>query len=212
MGSGDVFGAVVSATDVENAVIQTLQYWFETYLQQRELERGEQRGSIERPFTWRTTNEFNDKNPEDSPPFIAVVSNGLTREPLRAGDGSVRACWGIGIGIILAASTREASLSLVKDYYIPTIRRILVQKQSLREWPNGEAFAYGVDWIDEGYDDVTFDEADRSLGQGQLMFEVEVDQVVDRFGGPNAPADPVHQPGSNWPEAQTGSVQVRKEE
>ena len=73
--------------------------------------------------------------------------------------------------------------------------------------------ACGTTWLDESYDDAPTD-AERTLGIGLLAFEVSVDNVVKRDGGPAypAPPDPVTQPGSEWPVVDTVDVVVQQKE
>lgn len=316
-----LFKSDISAGDVERRVLGTLQYWLEAYLQDREIALGRARDSVQRPKTWRRVNEFDDKNPEDQTPFVAVISDGLARQPVQNGEGGFLATWTIGIGVIIEASTEQAAQDLVKDVYLPVVRKIMLQKQSLKNWAglainerqtirvtgtggtftlsfNGqvtgaiaynasaaaianalialsnigpadvlltggpvnaadvtvefvgalgganqpqmvssgalltgpgagvvvatpregaiagdsmadEPWATAVHWVDEGYTDLAAD-AERTLFNGQLEFEVSVDLVVDRFGGPSSPADPVTQPGTDWPTALTGDVKLQK--
>lgn len=203
-----VFGPTISAPDVERRVISTLQYWFETYLQNRELETGRDRGSVERPHTWKIVNEFNDKNPEDAVPFIGIISDGLADLPTSNGQGRITAKWGIGIGVVCESNTDENAQLLVKDIYCPVIRNILLQKPSLRDWATVDSvpFSNGVDWVNETYSDVAFGNAERTLWSAIVLFEVTVEGVAIRRGGPITPADPVTQPGSDWPVADSGSV------
>jgi hypothetical protein len=205
-----VFGPTISAYDVERHVRDTLQYWFESYLQNREIEVGVDRGSIARPKSWRTIRTFDEKNPEDATPFVAIVSDGLARPPAQEGDGSFRATWVIGIGVVIEAKSEADAQLLVKHIYLPVILKILMQKQSLRDWTDStaEAWSDGIEWLDEAYDEVVSD-MERTLYNGQLTFEVGVSGVLNRSGGPTSPADPVTQPGSEWPLVQTVSVDVK---
>jgi hypothetical protein len=203
---GTVFGPTVSGREVEFAALQTLRYWFETYLQDRELETGREPGSVARPRVYRVVNEFDDKNPEDQTPFIGIISDGIARAPRQAGKGTFMATWNLGIGVVIEASTDEASQTILKDIYCPVIVKIMLQKQSLRDWtdPDANPFTAGIDWLGMSYDSVAFGNEERTLWTGALMFEVTVDNVVNRYGGPNTPTDPV--PGSDWPLPESGNI------
>jgi hypothetical protein len=205
-----VFGPLIAAPDVERAVLNTLQYWLESYLRNRELMLQLEWGDIERIRTWKITNTFDDKEAEDQTPFLCVISDGLAGRPLQEGNGEFRAKWDIGIGIIVASATGEDAQRVVKDVYCPVIRQILLHKQSLRDWtdPDAQPFSSGVEWVDESYKDVFGDDASRTLFNGQLDFEVEVSSVVSRYGGPATPVDPDSDPGSSWPTADSGDIRV----
>jgi len=206
-----IFGNVISARTVEWAVQGTLQYWLETYLRDREISLGKEEGFYARPRSYKIVNAWDDKNPEHATPFIAIVSDGLVDEPLQDGEGGLRAEWRINVGIVVEASTIEDAEFIVKDVYLPVIRMILLQKQSLRDWadPDAEPLGMGTQWYDEQYPDVTGD-LERSLFAGLQLFSVMVHEVVNRYGGPTSPADPDTQPGSSWEEFESGSVLVEK--
>jgi len=210
-GVSTVFGPLVSGRAVERAVTFTLKHWMETYLRNRELATGRAEESVARIASWREFNQFDDKKPEDQLPFLVVICPGLAGSdyPKQEGDGGFRAEWEVVVGIIAAAATGQDAKDLVEDVYCPVIRQIMLQKQSLRNWtsPDADPFAAGTKWIDESYEDVTLD-ADRSLASGQLTFWVEVDNVINRFAGPAAPADPDTQPDSDWPTVATTHLQV----
>jgi hypothetical protein len=209
--SGTVFGPTVSARDVESHTLLTLQYWFETYLQDRELETGRARGSVARPKSWRIVNKLDTANLEDQTPFVAVISDGLSGPPVNSGTGSVMATWSVGVGIIASASTEDAAQLIVKDIYCPVVRKIMLQKQSLRDWtdPTADPFSNGVDWIHEAYDNVAFGNAERTLWSAVVLFEVTVDAVTFRRGGPLAPADPTTQPGTDWDLVLDGDIKFQ---
>lgn len=209
---GTVFGPTVSGREVERRVEATLRYWFETYLQDREIETQRVRGSVARPRTYKVVNEFDDKNPEDQTPFISLVSSGLVGPPRNSGKGSVMATWSIGVGVVIEASTEQASQDILKDIYCPVIVKILLQKRGLNDWsqPGSTSWTNGLDWVDMGYDSVAFGNEERSLWMATLLFEVTVDNVLNRLTGPTTPADPVIQPGTDWPYADSGSIEFKE--
>lgn len=203
-----VFGPLISGYDVEQRVQDTLKFWLDTYLQEREFRTGRDCGSVARPKSWRTIRTFDEMNPEDQTPFIAIVSDGLAHEPVAEGDGSYIANWVIGVGVVISARSEAEAQILTKDIYLPTIRQLLLHKQSLRDWSDStaEEWSDGIDWTDESYDEVASD-MERTLYNGQLTFEVRVANVVTRSGGPREPSAPCVEEG-DWPIAETGNVEV----
>jgi len=212
-----IFGGVVTGTDVEQRVLGTARYWWEVYMRNRELELNLPVGSIARPVTWKTVNDFNDQNPEDQPPLIAIISDGLVGQPVQQGDGTMYATWRVGMGFVVEAALPQDAQDIVKNIYMPTMRLIMLQKQSLKKWgdPNAVGFGMGNVWFDENYDDI-YPEAERTIFSGTQEYHVTVHDVVNRYGGPNAPADVEDQPGSSWPTINlpesTISVVAREEE
>jgi hypothetical protein len=206
-----IFGEVKTARDVERRVIATLQYWMEVYLRNRELEMGVKEFFAARPQAYMIANAWDDKNPEHATPFIAVISDGMADPPRQEGNGGFICEWGITVGVIAEGPTALASEELVKDYYLPVIELIMLQKQSLRDWniPDAPPWSMGVEWYGESYPDLLAN-IERSVFAGQADFSVMVRSVIDRFAGPSLPADPETQPGSSWPEFTTAHLEVEK--
>jgi hypothetical protein len=203
-----VFRPIFVGAILEQAVIDTIKKWAPTYL--REIERilGRQMGDIPAPRSYTTRRRF-EKFVEDQTPTIIVVSPGTADEPSMEGDGHYRAEWALGVGAVVSTSTQE-STNLVAKIYGAAIRSLLIQHGSLG------GVASGIRWMDESYDDLPSDDSDRTLGSAALYFRVEVDEVVNRYGGPDgtffpAEPDPDLQPGSEWPPAETVEVTLLKE-
>lgn len=187
-----IFGPIIDANQVEEAVRDTLQLWFPTYLRELEDQRGMTMNDLPDPRAYVVSGD-NDREPEDQLPAIVVVSPGLAENPMQDGDGLFRAPWSVGVGIFTSARDRESTEKLVR-LYCAVARAIMLQKQSLG------GFADGTTWLDEDFDEIEFDDT-RTIGAGLVEFTVTVAGVVNRRGGPAAPTppDPVGQPGSNWP-------------
>ena len=187
-----IFGPIIDANQVEEAARNTLRDWFQTYLNEFALQRSIPLDRLPYPRSFILTGD-NEKEPEDQLPAIAIVSPGLADEPLQEGDGSFRSNWSLGVGIFISAIDRESTERVVR-WYCAIIRAIMLQRQSLG------GFSDGVRWLDEGYDELEFDD-ERTIGAGLVEFEVEVAGVVNKRMGPAYPdpPDPDEQPGSNWP-------------
>lgn len=192
-----IFGTIISADQLEDAAVTTLESWFKTYSREFELQAGLPQDALPLPRSYTITEEV-DRDSADQLPAVVVISPGLTGQPRQEGDGSFRATWALAVGIFVSARTRRDTSRLVRQYGA-IIRAIMLQKQSLG------GFADGTRWTDESYDD-TFGFVDRqSISAGQVIFQVEVVDVTSRWAGPVAPTapDPVTQPGSDWPLADT---------
>lgn len=185
-----VFGPIIDANQVEEAVRTTLQIWFPTYLRELEIQRGLPAGALPDPRAYVISGD-NDREPEDQLPAVVIVSPGLADSAYQEGDGSFRAPWSVGVGIFTSAKDRESTEKLIR-LYCAAARAIMLHKQSLG------GFADGTEWIDEDFDEIEFDDT-RTIGAGLVELVVTVANVVNRRGGPLSPPDPVGQPGSNWP-------------
>jgi hypothetical protein len=193
-----IFDNITAATDLEDAVVATLQKWFATYLKEYEIQAGlipdhTYASKHPLPKQYIRVTEM-DKEAADQMPTLAVVNAGLSgrQSPMQEGDGTFRVTWGVGIGVFVAANNRPSTMALVRTYSA-IVRTIMLQKQSLG------GFADGTKWLDESYDDAFRFTDEQTISAGQVVFEVEVAGVVNRFGGPKTPDPLPDQPGSSWP-------------
>ena len=197
-----IFGPIVTGGDVEDWVFALLARWFGTYLAELERQHGLAAGDLARPRSWVTTNSL-DNWPEDQLPSVLVISTGLAGQPAPAGDGLVRARWLVGLACICSART-QAETHRQAMLYVAAARTLLLQRQSL------EGHAAGVDWLEERYDELAYDDR-RSLAAGQAIFAIDVDGVVSVDGGPITPDDPLDPettPWPLWPTVETHDVDV----
>jgi|SRR5215831_568656 len=215
-----IFDEIAVTDDLEHAVLDTLKNWFPTYIREVELQspaapdpRNIPLDSLPLPRAYLTVDEL-DREAANQMPSIVVVSPGLSGRsvPLQEGDGSFNVPFSIAVGVFVTADQRKNTQRLVR-LYTATARAIMLQKQSFG------GFAGGSYWLDESYDDrLTFTD-DQTISAGQVVFEVWVNQVVNRYGGPKVPfqpqeppPDPDTQPGSEWGIAETVTPTVTLKE
>src|SRR5262245_64901012 len=79
-----VFGRLVGAHQVDDAVIKLLKIWLETYLWEVARQSDEAFERVEKPRSYRVSTEM-EKMPEDQTPSIIVVNNGLVETPEKTG-------------------------------------------------------------------------------------------------------------------------------
>lgn len=202
-----IFGPFKSADDLEQAVVDTLSKWFHTYKLEFELQHDIAANSLPDPKSYRTAAQM-DRDNAASLPAVVVVSPGLGKErPKQDGAGFFRASFVVGIGIFVSANDRDPTVKLLR-MYTAILRAIMLQKQSLG------GVAAGTEWLDESYDDVFQFPDGQTIQGGQVVFSVDLEELVNRYGGPPAPIepDPVDQPGSDWPLANTVSAEIRVKE
>lgn len=199
--SDEVFGPVVTRTDVESAVKATAQTWLPTYLHFLERKYEIPTGMLPEPQSWNVRPVAN-LWLEDQLPAVVIVSGGLAREPERDAERLYRAPWSVGVMIVVSAATPEDA-DFVVGIYAAAVRLLLVQNASLG------GFASGVLWRDEGYASAKTESA--RTGQATLLeFTVSVNDVAR--GGralPEPPPTPEVPPGDR-PTVQTTDVQIER--
>lgn len=154
---------VVTGTDVESAVMETLRPRMKSYCKIRK---------IPAPRAYVAADSFS-TFPEDQLPAIVISSPGIADLPLKDGEGTYRAIWEVDVAAVCMANTDENTRKMSR-LYAAYIRAIMVQEPSLH------GFARGTAWRDEGYGLVP-QEKRRSLGVCENTFHVEVGNVVSGF-------------------------------
>jgi hypothetical protein len=204
--SDTIFHPIFDGSLLTRAVIKTLHDWFPTYIQEIEHQRGLTRGKIPPPRTYAERWRF-DSYPDDQMPAVIVICPGMARPPLADGDGVYHGWWSVGIGIIAAANTEDNSERLAKIYGAAA-RGILTQKSYL---DNSWEFS-GCEVEDETYRDVPDMEQARTMRAAQIVCRVFVENMYNKYGGPQypIPPDPDTQPGSEWPEVESAFTEVKR--
>jgi hypothetical protein len=197
----DIFGNIFVGVQLDGAVISTLKSWMPTYLREIEQQLGWTDSPIPDIRLWTTRNEFT-QFPADQMPMCVVVSVGLTGAPTKEGDGTYSGQFSLAVGFAAAGRDADTSKALATIYGAAG-RAILLHKSGLG------GLAEGVQWEDESYDDlVTEDE--RVVRACYNIYRVDVDNIVTKGAGPATPTppDPVNQPGSQWPTADTIVIDI----
>lgn len=175
-----LFGQIITAVDVETAMLDHLENWMETYIAKVERDAGLDPRSIGLPRSYSNNNEFN-KRTEAQTPAIVVISPGMASDGVMRHAGEYTTRWVAGVGVVTLARD-QASTSRLAKLYAAAIRGIVLQHKGLG------GFAVSTDWVApfESYTDVRFSQT-RTLGTARLFFEVEVKETVDSSKGPRAP-------------------------
>lgn len=198
----DIFGQVIIGSELEEQVVTTLENWFPVYIREMEQQQNIPEDALPVPRSFLTADKI-DREAADQLPSIVVVSPGLSgrNSPKQNGDGTFRVPWGISVGVFVSGNDRPSTKRLVR-IYCGIARMIMLQKQSLG------GFADGTTWLDESYDDNFAFVDNQTIAAGSVIFEVWVDNVVNRYGGPDTYGgpppgpDPGTQPGADWPEVE----------
>lgn len=205
-----LFGLLKTGWDLEQAMILHLggdgkenPGWMTTYLAEVERQKEIKAESLPPVKSWVAANEFR-KWPDEQMPVGVVLSPGLAEEPLRDGDGKYRAKWHVGVAVVVKGRKRSETAETAK-LYAAAVRAAVLQHPSLG------GFAQGVTWKDESYTDLPM-ETERTLGSAQLVFEVEVEDVIQSLAGlVEIPEDPYDVPDA-WSEIESAEVTVTQQE
>lgn len=186
----EVFGPLVIATDVEDAIEATLKLWMATYLERMVRHIGKPAGWLSAPKSYTVTSDW-DHFPEEAVPAVLIICPNIDK-PLMDGKREYRATFPIKVGIFVEARDRRSTERLAK-YYGGALRELLLQKGSLGD------FAIATTWEGEEYGTCVSDHSQRTFGSAEIKLAVEVRQVVRRLAGPGTvPANPKIPPAA-WP-------------
>lgn len=173
-----VYGPLVAASDVEEAIQDVLQQWIESYLFEIERQHGMPLGELPVPRSW-ITSAATEKFPEDQTPVVVITSPGTTTdEPAADGRGLYRARWRIDVATQAVAGGNRVALRLAR-LYTAAMRAIAVQHQN-------SGLARRVDWLAERYD-VLDSVDDRTVCVGVVSLRVETYDVTNRNTAPTMP-------------------------
>lgn len=185
------FGPIISAFEVEHALVACVRIWIRDYLAEMERQRGQAVEGMP-PFRSIVVAGSPEKWPEDQLPALLVSSPGLaetgTRRGLEVhGDGGYVARYRVDAVSEVSARGNRQGLRLAR-VYAAAVRALLVQ-QPLRAASKPPPWLRRVDWVGEDFTlrDWT---VDRTRAAGRVAFVVEVADVMTRGLGPRAPTYP----------------------
>lgn len=181
-----VFGQIIDADQVEQALRTTLQTWIVPYLAEAERQLEFTPRTLPAPRSWPLVSEF-DIRPHEQLPAIIIASPGTANEP-EHDRGIYRATWRLEIAVAIADTTETAARRLA-SIYIAAIRAIVLQRLARDHelvdtaiWTGPDDHAVGV--TDTG-------------GQRAIYgttFHIVVRSVVNARKGPAAPPDDPYEP------------------
>lgn len=185
-----VFGQIVSADAVEEAVRETLELWLPTYIASVERQQGKPEafyGSIQSFLAAGQLNHYS----EHHMPLCVVVCPGLGERPTVDGDGVVSGAFALAVGIVASADDHDNTDAAAKAWGA-AVRACLLQKADLG------GIADRVTFQDEQYDELPWEES-RSFVGGRITFTVHVDELAhttmsETAGLLEVPDDPYEEP------------------
>jgi hypothetical protein len=208
-----LYESIVSASDLESALLSQLRRWLPDYLAEVERQHDMPVGAIPLPRSYVVSSEL-EKMPEDQTPAVLVRSPGTLEPPEPDGRGSYSVRFTIDAGVHLSARGDHA-LRLAR-LYTSAVRALLVQQQLLDELDE-RIIVRRVDWLGERYGELDSID-DRTVCTGAVVLAYDLVDVVTRGAGPLEPTHPPTPPGETpppdspaWPTAATVDADITKE-
>ena len=179
-----IFGPILSASEIEEATIMALKYWYPTYLAEMERRLGLRKGLLLIPQNFTNRNSFDAVEGERTPKVV-VIAPGLDAAPTRNAT-SYRAIWRVGIGVATGAKDEKTCNKYVKAYAAAT-RAIMAHKSgTIRTY--GLSTLNEIHWLSEEYLDLSdISNQHRLYKAATLWFSVDVNGVMALRGGPDVP-------------------------
>ena len=197
-----IFGPIIPASALEDAMLSLLQKWLPTYIAATERQNGLTAGQLPLPRSWNVVNDP-DNWPENQLPSVLIVSSGSDGEPERQGDGMYSMWWSLGIAV-MAAANDERHARRNAQFYTAAVYALLTDRGSL----DGFAAATELSWV--RFDAGAMTGRNRTLGVGSSQWRVKVENVVQANQGPVAPdPKPDHtEPYDDGPSIQAVSLDL----
>ena len=194
-----LYGRLISALDVEQALAARVTARFGDYLHEVERQHGLELDALPAP---RAVLIAPERFPEDQLPAIVVGSPGTADLPAATGQGLYAVRWELVLTIHVAAA--DGALKLVKLYAL-ALRALAVQQPS--------PLFMGVDWVNERYRPSNL-VGGRSYCTADVTLEVQVPDVTDRHAGPpddpDWPVDSGLPESPEWPVSQSADAELVK--
>jgi hypothetical protein len=191
-----IFGPLITTVDIDEAVLDTLKLWLPTYLTETERDKVIGHDWLADPKSYASVLD-DDTFPDFVLPAVLVTTSGTIGDTERIGGGYHNAWWSFVVTAIVRGPD-EAGSRKAASLYAASIRRLLLQKQSLG------GFAGGMQWNSEVVSPVSDTSGSgRNLAAGIGDFSVLVTEVVQDMAGPVQPdPDPDPHDYGDWPPAQ----------
>jgi hypothetical protein len=174
-------GYMFIASQLEEAVIDSLHMWFPTYLAEAARNLGISPNSLPQPQNYTNRNSF-DAEIGEKIPKVVVLSPGLFTTPQVSGDGTYRATWRLGVGVATAAKD-ETQANMLMKAYSGAARDIVLQKNI----GDSSLSVTRVTWLNESYDDLPIPNQLQLYKAASLEFAFDINNVASRYGGPDTP-------------------------
>ena len=196
----EVFGRMLSASQIEEAVVAAMKKWYPTYLREQENQMELPEFTLPIPQNYSDRNKFDMEAPEELPKIV-VIAPGTVGAPRKGGGGIYSAVWRLGVGIAIGADNEVDANRLVKAFGAAT-RGLMMQSSEL-----GPLGAIDIEWTDELYEDLPVPNAVQLVKAASLYFNIDFHDVITRGHGPLVPDSQPY----TIPEFETADVTLEQE-
>lgn len=187
--SPDVYGQVLSARDVRQALLQTIQTWSADYIAEMASVTGLPMAQF---GTWEATYEHRTVAPDlTAACWTTCTTTDPKHPPLRQGDGTYSAVWIADANLQIYGQDWAQAADLVAAY-TAAVRAAVLQHGSLG------GFASATRWLGEASKEIEH-QALRTVQVAVISFAVTVEGAVNSLAGPKTPTDPATPGASGGP-------------
>jgi hypothetical protein len=192
----DIFGPIVSAGEVADAMETTLQTWSATYIAEMAARTGLNQMQ---PFgSWEAVYEYRALPADLSAAcWVLVPTTDPRRTPAKQGDGTYRAVFIAQVNLVVFGTDWRSSRDLVYAY-AAAVNAAVLQHGSLG------GFASNTRWLGGSTKEIDHQRV-RTIQAATLGYAVTVENVVDTNTGPASSVPPGT---SSGPTVETVNVQV----
>lgn len=200
MARSTIYGQMFPAWILEEAVIDTVETWFDDFARAFETEWELTANTIQAPAAYANRNSF-DYQAGEILPRVVAISPGLVGTPFKNGQGLYTGTWSLGLGAAIGAPDEPTANRLNKSYSA-ILRAIIEGKSSL-------GIGASTQFIGETYQNLPVKTPNQLVKSSAVFFLVTIEDIVKKFAGPESP-----DPGGSgeWPnDVETISIDLRKE-
>lgn len=171
----DIYGPLIATSDVREAVKTTLQTWLPNYINETNDRRGLDLPGVQE---WETLPEYR-ALPQGQSPAVMTTVLGTIGQPERHGDGSIRVHFNVQVSIVVYGTDWQPTEDTTGQYATAVVAALV-------QHPGLDGLATSVKWLSYRYVPVDHSST-RTLGTGQLHFDVEIPAFVNTDLGPATP-------------------------
>lgn len=194
----DIYGQILSARDVRQALLNTIQTWSPQYI----AEIATVTGLPLQPFgSWEAVYDNRALPPDQTAAcWTTCTTTDPKRPPRRQGDGIYSTVWIADANIVCYGTTWDEAADLIAAY-TSAVRALTVQQGSLG------GFASNTRWLGEASKEIEHQRT-RTVQVATISFAVTVNGTVNTLTGPATPTPPTPPGTSGGPTVATTSVTV----
>lgn len=187
----EIFGPLVTGSDVERWALETLQLWMPEYLAWTERRTGRASHAIPAPADW-AIGATTDGWPMGSLPSVLIVSPGLVKWTRHDGRGHVRGKYQLGVAVAVSETTRGAADRLARDY-AGALRALLLHNPTL----GGQVEA--LELVEEQYRPLADGAGGVVRASATVLLRAHVRGLASVGRGPKTPRPDPYQPYPSSP-------------